>query len=91
MNERRNMKGQVNDGGPAYPSKEVIEGDPTGTVGDTIILHPGASLRAAAAMAALPSVIWLGCVPGSMLRSEKDAARIAVDYADALLEELDAD
>ena len=84
------MKGQVNDGGPAYPSKEVIGGDPTGTVGDTIIHHPGASLRAAAALAALPSVICGSNSFGAFERSPMDAASIAVQYADALLEALDA-
>ena len=52
------MKGQVNDGGPAFPFYET-------------------------------SVMILTGTQGSYLRSEKDAARIALDYADALLEELD--
>ena len=30
------MKGQVNDGGPAYPSEEWIPADPTGTAGELI-------------------------------------------------------
>lgn len=78
------MKGQVNDGGPAYPSKEVIPADPTGTVGDTIIHHQGLSLRAYAAIAALPQAIQEGWM------TPKETAQSAISYADALLEALDA-
>ena len=76
------MKGQVNDGGPAFPCEEWVE--------EKMICHPGLSLRAYAALAVLPSVINGSASHGTYLRTENDAARIALDYADALLEALDA-
>ena len=87
------MKGQVNDGGPAFPVNETSVRERLGNnAGETLhnIQHQGLSLRAYAAIAVLPSVILVNDTQGLDLRFEKDAARIAVDYADALLEELGA-
>ena len=78
------MKGQVNDGGPFFPSNELLRSSPA------TIQHQGASLRAAAALAALPSVICGSNSFGAYERSPRDAAILAVQYADALLEALDA-
>ena len=83
------MKGQVNDGGPAFPVTETAREERRLRYDHSIrdIQHQGLSLRAYAAIAALPEVIRLGA---STFRNENDAARIALDYADALLEALDA-
>ena len=84
------MKGQVNDGGPAFPCVEHVENVTEKDLFYERISHQGASLRAAAALAVLPSVIWWGTNYGRNMRSEKEAAKLAVAYADALLEALDA-
>ena len=85
------MKGQVNDGGPAFPCVEHVENvTEKGNSFYERISHQGASLRAAAALAALPSVICGSNSFGAFERSPMDAASIAVQYADALLEALDA-
>ena len=79
------MKGHF-DGGPAFPVIETVrEKDGAGFTLRSI-QHQGLSLRAYAAIAALPEVIRLG---ESTFRNENDAARIALDYAAALLEALD--
>ena len=85
------MKGEVNDGGPAFPVIETVRERKVGEA-DRIrdVQHQGVSLRAAAALAVLPSVLWWGTTHGTHMRSEKEAAKLAVAYADALLEALDA-
>ena len=84
---RRHNEGEVNDGGPAFPSEECIHEEGKS---QRWIQNQGMSLRAAAALTALPEVMRRRGSEGSSLRSEEDAAKMAVDYADALLEELDA-
>ena len=79
------MKGQVNDGGPFSPSsEEVRKRDDRGIYVVSTIQHPGASLRAAAAIAAMPQAML------EARRDPREAARIALEHADALLEALDA-
>ena len=80
------MKGQVNDGGPAFPFEETL-GEELTASGDRkrrTIQYQGLSLRAYAAIAALPQAIQEGW------STPKETAQSAICYADALLEALDA-
>ena len=79
------MKGQVNNGGPAFPCVEHVENvTEKGNSFYELISHQGASLRAAAAIVALPQAML------EARRDPREAARIALEHADALLEALDA-
>ena len=78
------MKGQVNDGGPAFPCVEHVENVTEKDFFYERISHQGASLRAVAAIAVLPQAML------DARRDPREAARIALEHADALLEALDA-
>ena len=74
------------DGGLAFPSDDWNTEDDAPTV---VTKHPGMTLRAYAALSVLPSLISVTGTMGPYLKSKEDAARIALEYADALLEELE--
>ena len=79
------MEGKVNDGGPAFPCVEHFENvTEKGNSFYERIFYQGASLRAAAAIAAMPQAML------EAQRDPREAARIALEHADALLEALDA-
>ena len=80
------MKGQDLDGGPAFPVRETVRDKSWNDKGYRLrdIQHQGVSLRAYAAIAALPQAMQEGRM------TPKEAAQSALEYADALLEELDA-
>ena len=80
------MKDQVNDGGPFAPGYKLVRGKPDklGVSKLDTIHHLGASLRAVAAIAVLPQAML------EARRDPREAARIALEHADALREALDA-
>ena len=81
------MKGQINDGGPAFPFEEWVKEDGS----QKMIMHQGMSLRARIALEVLPSLLRQTPEDGTqMFGHPKDAACLSLAYADALLKELDA-